>query len=329
MGCNHVETSHIGECLCDISLFGMYAVDVETYELVYANQFVKEKAIKPESKYCWESLHGFSEPCSWCRIPTLCEQEGNEQTLSFEFYNEYNNRWYHIQECLINLEKENIFKNLDKRHKRIKSSVSIDITEVKESHGELIQHHVELAVKTKELKEANKRLEYQANTDTLTGISNRRHFFNAGEELFEQAKLHGLNFSLLLLDIDHFKHVNDMYGHSMGDAVLKEVCCVITGELQDGMIFGRLGGEEFAILALNVSQEEAFHLSERIRKRIADEPLEVNGYYLNITISIGTSTLKDDMQVIDDLMKEADDFLYMAKEAGRNRTKGFCKVMYH
>jgi len=160
-------------------------------------------------------------------------------------------------------------------------------------------------------------LEYMATRDSLTGIYNRRMFFQLGESLFAES---ALQLVVLMIDIDFFKRINDAYGHQVGDQVLKAISETIESSLPANAIFGRIGGEEFAIL-LQVSEGEAMQLAETMRERVAGFSMDsATGDSFNCTISIGLGVKKDYLVSLDMLLKVADDMLYQAKKQGRNRT---------
>jgi len=158
-----------------------------------------------------------------------------------------------------------------------------------------------------------KTMNYLANNDFLTGIANRRHFGEKFQYLSKMAN-RGQSLSLLLLDIDHFKKINDTWGHDAGDQVLKQVSEVLKYTIREVDVVGRLGGEEFAIL-LPGAGEHAGMVAERIRKRISSIP-----FHQTITISIGISHYGEHGTTWEDVFKKADEALYYAKTHGRNRS---------
>lgn len=160
------------------------------------------------------------------------------------------------------------------------------------------------------------RLIYIANTDVLTGISNRRHFFMQANELFKTEE----DISILMLDADKFKNVNDQYGHDTGDVVLKMIASTLQSIMPDNAILARLGGEEFVILLVDQDAQSALHLSQTICTTIADTPIEINkGTNINVTISIGTAQRNHQKEDIDSTLRRADEALYEAKSTGRNK----------
>ncbi len=159
-------------------------------------------------------------------------------------------------------------------------------------------------------------LERLASIDKLTGAYNRRMIDEFMKQELESHKRDSKNFSLIMADIDHFKSVNDTYGHQVGDAVLREVGQIIYSAIRKSDIFGRYGGEEFIIICPKTSSEQALILAEKIRQEIENFDFIEVGHK---TISLGISSLIDNDEV-EDMIKRADDALYKAKNDGRNKT---------
>ena len=171
-------------------------------------------------------------------------------------------------------------------------------------------------------------LEQEAIVDPLTGIYNRRHLDRRLEEECAKAKRYETKLSVLMLDIDHFKRINDSYGHKAGDEVLSHVGKLILNTIRDGDIATRYGGEEFSIIAPNLSAVEAMLFGERIRKYIETHPLTISGEQfqrqeISVTVSIGVSDLRQDVTEGDVLIRRADEALYRAKQNGRNRVETY------
>ena len=177
------------------------------------------------------------------------------------------------------------------------------------------------------IKHLNAGLEQLAMTDYLTNLYNRRYFIQRGTEEFKRARRNNQPLSLLMLDIDEFKTVNDTYGHEAGDMALQQVAAALKSSLREIDILGRMGGEEFAVLLPSTLLHEAVLLAERIQQIIAGTPLEVPGASLTITISIGVAVIADEMSGIDDLLRNADAALYHAKNSGRNRVMKYKNIL--
>ncbi len=174
-----------------------------------------------------------------------------------------------------------------------------------------------------ELEEKNRELQELAYYDPLTGLPNRRFFLEHASLIFEEAKRYEKFLSLLIMDIDRFKKINDTYGHDVGDLVLKTFAGVLRGIVRKSDICARFGGEEFVILLPNTDLEGAKVLAERIRTTVAKNMVEHRSIVIVFTVSIGASQYRKGMQSIDELIKEADIALYRAKEGGRNRVEVF------
>ncbi len=168
----------------------------------------------------------------------------------------------------------------------------------------------------------HKKLRSLAVKDGLTKIYNKRYFEDVARREFSYAARHGNVFCIVLLDIDHFKKINDTYGHQAGDYVLRNLARILEAEVREYDTFARWGGEEFIFLLRNVNLENAVVFAERIRRRIASTPFVFEGVPIKVTISLGVAAYRpDDEEVtdIDYVIKEADKYLYVAKDKGRNR----------
>ncbi|HEX8990029.1 MAG TPA: GGDEF domain-containing protein [Rhodocyclaceae bacterium] len=173
-------------------------------------------------------------------------------------------------------------------------------------------------------KKAEAELEKLAQTDFLTGLANRRHFLALAEQELARSQRYGAPLSVFMVDIDHFKNVNDSHGHQVGDTVLQGLAGICRQALRDIDVVGRLGGEEFGVLLPHTGHGDALEAAERLRRALAEAaiPLE-HGLPLRITISIGVASLEAPGTNIDTLLSHADEALYRAKNAGRNRVWGY------
>ncbi|OGP15710.1 MAG: hypothetical protein A2054_01440 [Deltaproteobacteria bacterium GWA2_55_10] len=171
-----------------------------------------------------------------------------------------------------------------------------------------------------ELREKNALLEKLAVTDELTGLHNRRHFFEAVKEQMALGLRHGFKIACLLIDIDHFKKINDTYGHAAGDEVLKKLGSLLRACKREGEILARFGGEEFIMCLFNTDSGHARLAAERFRKLVADHDFSPVCPGLRITVSIGLALFPQDrVSSIDDLIRTADKAMYASKTAGRDR----------
>jgi diguanylate cyclase (GGDEF)-like protein len=159
----------------------------------------------------------------------------------------------------------------------------------------------------------------KANKDYLTGLYNRRYLFDVGNKIYEDCKTNNKTFAISIIDIDHFKMINDTYGHDIGDLALKEVSRVLNKNITTNALISRLGGEEFCICFYNRSEKEILELLEYIRKDFENNVIKIDNIELKYTISIGCSL--DFGKNIDYMIQDADKYLYIAKKDGRNRVK--------
>jgi diguanylate cyclase (GGDEF)-like protein len=184
-----------------------------------------------------------------------------------------------------------------------------------------VNTHVTLQRLRKNLEEQNAELERLANTDYLTKLYNRRRFFLAAEDEFVAAISSGNPISITLIDLDYFKRVNDVHGHLVGDRVLIHVAQLIRSFCRVSDVAARYGGEEFVILHPSIGSQDAYLVTERIRKQVEATPFLRESDAINITMSAGivdTLACKDCLR-IDDVLARADIALYRAKDAGRNQ----------
>lgn len=162
-------------------------------------------------------------------------------------------------------------------------------------------------------------LEKLAATDPLTGTLNRRMLEQLANEQIALAQRHERPVSLLLLDADRFKTINDVHGHDVGDIALKNVVASARQHLRPGDLIGRLGGEEFLVLLIDTRSDEATQIAERLRAAVAALDLRVRGESLSLSISIGVATLGEHGDDFHELVRRADRAMYLAKRGGRNR----------
>lgn len=180
--------------------------------------------------------------------------------------------------------------------------------------------HRKLARTIRELEESRKLLQEQATTDVLTQMKNRRAFGEISLHHFMLALRHNADMSLLTLDIDHFKKINDTYGHPGGDEALVQVSKIIKSMVRASDVPARMGGEEFTVLLPNTNRVGAGVLAERIRVAIESHKFAITGVSVSITVSVGVSSFGNDgNDSLDQLLEIADRRLYIAKENGRNR----------
>lgn len=185
---------------------------------------------------------------------------------------------------------------------------------------QLVKTNKALREQSDELIRLNENFKKLSVTDPLTNLFNRRHFEDELDYEIDLTKRHGDTFSLLLFDIDHFKKINDTYGHSNGDSVIKMIAHVMTNRLRETDVLCRIGGEEFVAICKRANKEDAIALAEDIRHTIETTPIDVERNKLKVTISVGVVTVTEKNIALhaDNIFKYADTALYYSKENGRN-----------
>jgi diguanylate cyclase (GGDEF)-like protein len=177
-----------------------------------------------------------------------------------------------------------------------------------------------LLVSLRAMETAGRHLARQANVDYLTQVSNRRHFTERGNRELKRASRHGRPLTALMIDIDHFKRINDQYGHGTGDRVLQALASAVQGQLRESDILGRLGGEEFGVLLPETGAAAAREAAERIRRRVSALVIPADAdATVSITLSIGVAERVSADDDLLSLLMRADGALYRAKEGGRDR----------
>jgi diguanylate cyclase (GGDEF)-like protein/PAS domain S-box-containing protein len=157
-------------------------------------------------------------------------------------------------------------------------------------------------------------------TDPLTNLHNRRYFFEVAHREMERARRYQSPLSLIMIDIDRFKEVNDTHGHLIGDMVLKQIADRMNAQLREIDVLCRYGGEEFVILLPDTALDAAYQVAERLRHAIVQMPIQAEGFQVEVTTSLGVAHMDADCLHIDDLIRYADQALYQAKAAGRNQS---------
>lgn len=171
-----------------------------------------------------------------------------------------------------------------------------------------------------QLRQSHQRLELLTTTDSLTGLLNRKGIVEGFFTFLVRYRRHQRPFSVIMMDIDHFKAVNDRYGHLVGDLVLKEVSRILLEEAREVDLVGRYGGEEFLMLLDESGAETAFKVAERIRNVLVALAISHEGELVHVTASFGLAEITSGSESMDELMERADKAMYLAKKQGRNRT---------
>lgn len=185
---------------------------------------------------------------------------------------------------------------------------------------ELRRQTVEFQKANLELALLSRKLDDMANTDALTGLSNRRCLLARLKEAWDSSTRGGHSLSCIMLDVDKFKRINDTYGHEAGDEVLKATATRLRGSIRRPDMCGRLGGEEFAVVCAGIDSATASTVAERIRQAISAAPVRCGDKEIPVTTSCGVAQRDDSIVSPEALLRSADDLLYAAKEHGRNQT---------
>lgn len=189
--------------------------------------------------------------------------------------------------------------------------------------GILIYDVTDIAVNKIKLEEANKKLANLSKTDHLTQLNNRGAWEGYLEKEFSRSKRSKHVCSVVMFDIDHFKKVNDTYGHQAGDEVIRRTSSLLKETMRITDIAGRYGGEEFGVILVDTSAQDALVFTERLRKKIETEVVEYEEFKIKYTVSLGISELTDDCDTYQSWLERSDKALYVCKESGRNQSKAY------
>jgi len=204
----------------------------------------------------------------------------------------------------------------------------MSVNAIRDDSGEITKY-IGLSRDIRELKQAERQLEQMAYFDPLTGLANRTLFEQRLIEALNNARIDGCRLALLYIDLDRFKHVNDTYGHSVGDELLMQVSVRLKNALRDNDTVARMGGDEFTIILSWVkAKSDAMHVAAKIVAALS-RPISLSGVEINIGASIGLAFFPEHGENIETLKKHADIAMYQAKEAGRNRYQVFDPALQH
>ncbi|MEE4461620.1 diguanylate cyclase, partial [Azotobacter chroococcum] len=276
-----------------------YVADMHSYELLFLNDYGRQHYGDPDGMKCWQVMQaGQTGPCDFCSNPQLLDANGEPAGVHvWEIRNTRTGRWY---EC-----RDRARYWADGRLVRIE--IATDITERKRMEEELA--------------EAKRQAEALAHIDELTGLNNRRAFFQLGLQAFRQAARAASPIAVVMFDLDHFKQINDVHGHFVGDKVLVAVANSVREHVREADIAGRLGGEEFALILPQTSLPEALVAAERLRGTIAATSLAHGEARIRCTSSFGVAVCADGSLDLEHMLSLADAELYRAKRNGRNRVE--------
>jgi diguanylate cyclase (GGDEF)-like protein len=307
-----MQENKLFEALLDVIPFAAYAVDIDSYEVIYANRLMTETMYAPRSENCWEKIFGQEDVCSWCTIPKLKTRTAiytNEKLIG-SFFDEATDTWFQSYDELVRWPDG----------RTVKYSISVDITEQKEIQASMIKTSAKLAIQGKKLIAANQKLKELAQKDALTGIKNRGYFFECTKNLWQQELDKNVDIFVAMLDLDKFKDLNDTYGHKLGDEILQIFTQTVCLSLNEEDLFGRIGGEEFAIIIKSNDEKMVIAKLDKIRTDVANLRIKNDPDSIQFTVSIGVGKKQLD-QSIDMTLDVADKKLYEAKSSGRNKLK--------
>ena len=276
----------------------VYVSDFETYELLYMNAYGRRVWGSIEGRKCWEVLQNNTSPCDFCTNHLLIDSEGTSSPPHiWEFQNRLDERWYQCRDQAIPW--------IDGRLVRLE--IATDITDRKK---------MELA-----LKEAHEKARAAALEDDLTGLHNRRAFFELGNQLLKQSRRNASPLAIMMFDLDHFKQINDLHGHEAGDEVLRHVGQILESNVREADIAARIGGEEFAILLADACAIQASEMAERLLRLMQKTPVRYRDMHIWPTASFGISALRPEESNLENLLARADDSMYESKALGRGRVQ--------
>lgn len=286
--------------LFDAMPFNVYVTDINSYDLIFVNQRL-DKVIKSfDNKKCFQAIYQKEAPCEHCTVKKLLDPSGKPsgETLVTELFNDVDDQWYQLQDKCISWPDGRIAKY----------TIGVNITQQKQTQNNLAEAHAELALK-------NKQLEKISITDPLTQLYNRLKTDELIAQEITRSNRYDRPLSLIIIDLDNFKLVNDEYGHLTGDQVLIQTATVIKTLLRENDSAGRWGGEEFLVLCPETDLEDASGVAEKLRKALQQSEFEQAG---SITGSFGVATYKN-KESLNNFIARADKALYQAKHQGRNR----------
>lgn len=198
--------------------------------------------------------------------------------------------------------------------------LDINMVPLFDENGELA-YYAAIERDLTEYKRLQTHLESMANTDSLTGLSNRQAFLHRAEKEFSRARRYARMLSVVMIDVDHFKTINDRYGHGVGDEVLRQVSAICQCSLRGSDLLGRIGGEEFVLLLPDTPLANAIYVAERMREQLAKTPIDIDGLIITTTASFGVASLSDVDINFNSILERADEAMYHAKHDGRNKVK--------
>ncbi|KAA1174518.1 GGDEF domain-containing protein [Marinobacter salinexigens] len=274
----------------------VYVSTFDTYELLYMNAFGRNIWGSYEGRKCWSVLQNGDGPCSFCSNHLLLDHDGTPKPPHvWEFQNTVDQRWYQCRDQAIRWTDGRL----------VRMEIATDITDRK---------NMELA-----LQAARKKAEATALKDDLTRINNRRAFFQFGQQLLHQAKRSQSPLAIIMFDLDHFKLINDGFGHEAGDAVLRHVGQLLRDKGRDSDIAARVGGEEFAILLPDADADHAIEMAHRFSSLFRESPIHYRDQEIRISASFGIALLEPQDSRLEKILSRADEAMYQSKNNGRDQ----------
>jgi diguanylate cyclase (GGDEF)-like protein len=293
----------VWQTVSDLIPFPIYVADVTNFEVVATNQPMRERIGERLGEPCYRAIYQFDAPCPFCRITQLQSAQSTKSVAAdvvFEYFNESDDHWYQLQERLMTW-----FDGAC-----VKYSIAVNISALKAVQNELAEAHVKISFQNMELK-------VMSVTDGLTGLFNRRKIDESIANEVERRSRYGQPLSVVMIDIDHFKRVNDAHGHLKGDLVLLAIADVLRQGVRKIDIIGRWGGEEFLVICPNTDLDGAVAMAENMRQLVQAREVEGIG---RATSSFGVAQLGPD-EAAESLVQRVDAALYRAKLGGRNRVE--------
>lgn len=275
----------------------VYVADMQSHAMIFVNQYGRDRWGDPVGRPCWQVLQADrTGPCDFCTNSRLLDEAGNPAGVHvWEFQNTVNGRWYQCRDQAI--------RWTDGRLVRLE--IASDITERKAAE--------------EAAKAATARAERLASIDELTGVRNRRALFEESIRIFNLAKRFNHAMSVIMMDLDYFKQVNDRYGHPAGDAALVSLALTVSRNIREVDIFGRIGGEEFALILPETALPEGVEVASKLRRAISQLVIDAGSHQFGISCSFGIAGYCGERNSFNELLADADKALYRAKESGRNR----------
>lgn len=276
----------------------VYVSDMETHELIYMNAYGRRIWGDTSGRKCWQVLQHSTAPCEFCTNDQLVDEDGLPTPPHvWEFQNRLDNHWYQCRDQAITWTDGRL----------VRLEIATDITDRKTMELELEAAH-------REAREASLR-------DELTGLHNRRAFFELGSRLIVQTRRSEAPLALIMFDLDHFKTVNDTYGHQAGDEVLHQVGELIRLRTRESDISARIGGEEFALLLPEATTDEALEMADRLKVLMGELKIVAGQDLISPSASFGVAALGPGDPDLEGLVMRADTAMYRSKAEGRNRVR--------